>query len=276
MTVPRGSRVISAARVAELYATGLNGIEIADAIGISRSYAYELLHDPDGAEATVRKGRAYGTCEGCGKPTSYTVGGPTRLCRSCTAASKKKWTHEAIVAAIQRYAMVSGKQPTATCWNTAASGFNAERARLFREGDYPVTNTVRNIFGSWNAAIEAAGFEPVPARGYRGLSDQAYERTIRLYEDGRSIAEIARAESVSVAAIKQRLERKGAYQYREPTRSDIMGASIKAEQVIDREIERAENRIERLREELTDAESIVLRLRAAREAMADPKLKAVA
>lgn len=55
-----------------------------------------------------------------------------------------------------------------------------------------------------------------------------------------------------------------------------MAASLRAEQVIDREIERAEQRVANLREELADAENTATRLKAAREALNDPKLKAVA
>jgi predicted transcriptional regulator len=77
-------RRILAARAAELHAEGLNGLQIAKALQISKTYAYELLSDPTGELTRARKERYCGTCEECGARTSYTNDGSTsERCAEC-------------------------------------------------------------------------------------------------------------------------------------------------------------------------------------------------
>ena len=59
------------------------------------------------------------------------------------------WTEETIVEAIHRWYARYGRLPNATLW----------RARGI-DPPHPPSSTVQNKFGSWNAAIEAAGFTP--------------------------------------------------------------------------------------------------------------------
>lgn len=73
-------RAERAAEVARLAAEGLTGRQIAARMGISRSYAYDLLTDPEGGAVRARKGRQGGVCEVCGAATSYGTGGPARRC----------------------------------------------------------------------------------------------------------------------------------------------------------------------------------------------------
>lgn len=65
--------------------------------------------------------------------------------------SQRKWTREAIVAAIRRSALENGEPPKNDQWTKAAIG-------------RPTSSTVAKEFGSWADAIEAAGF-PRPTRG---------------------------------------------------------------------------------------------------------------
>jgi transposase len=78
-------RAENAAWAAELKAQGLNGIQIAQRMGISRSYAYELLADPEGHGARARKDSYRGTCERCGAPTNGNdgPGSAATICVHC-------------------------------------------------------------------------------------------------------------------------------------------------------------------------------------------------
>jgi hypothetical protein len=62
----------------------------------------------------------------------------------------KVWTRDAIVSAIRDWAADNGRQPKRTDWTHAGA-----------KPDHPNGMTVVREFGSWNAAIEAAGFVPV-------------------------------------------------------------------------------------------------------------------
>lgn len=61
--------------------------------------------------------------------------------------SVPRWPREATLRAIRRWAESRGAPPTSVQWRRA----NAE---------HPSEATVRRLFGSWNAAIETAGFPP--------------------------------------------------------------------------------------------------------------------
>lgn len=79
----RAERAVEAAR---LKAEGLNGIQIAERMGVSRSYAYDLLNDPAGDRDRARKASYRGECIDCGAATTGCNGrdrAPDR-CLSCT------------------------------------------------------------------------------------------------------------------------------------------------------------------------------------------------
>lgn len=75
-----------AREAAALAAEGLNGIQIAERMGVSQSYAYSLLSDPDGTGERERKAKYSGTCLGCGKSTSGSDGfkGAPDKCVACS------------------------------------------------------------------------------------------------------------------------------------------------------------------------------------------------
>jgi hypothetical protein len=94
------TRAENAARVAALKAQRLNGIQIAERLGISRSYAYELLNDPEGRKVRARKDSYRGECVDCGASTDGSDGlaAPER-CFGCWNEHRRKWTPEVIIAA---------------------------------------------------------------------------------------------------------------------------------------------------------------------------------
>jgi glutathione S-transferase len=100
----------------------------------------------------------------------------------------QKWTREEIVAAIQRFEQRYGRQPGASDFNPAAAraqGHVWRAERFAADQDYPHITSVRRTFGTWGAALEAAGFRPPFGRGgYERAPDGsgahlAQERTAR-------------------------------------------------------------------------------------------------
>jgi transposase len=77
-----------AARAAELRAEGLRLVDIASRMGLSVSYTWALLKDPDGSADHARKRSYGGVCDTCGRPTHGSDGrskAPTR-CAECSIA----------------------------------------------------------------------------------------------------------------------------------------------------------------------------------------------
>jgi hypothetical protein len=81
------------------------------------------------------------------------------------------WTPERIVEAIQNWQEVYNEPPRRTDWDPTRCEVLARMAEqradewrrrqtTFRIGEFPTPRTVTEAFGSWNAAIEAAGFVP--------------------------------------------------------------------------------------------------------------------
>jgi hypothetical protein len=68
------------------------------------------------------------------------------------------WNRESMVLALRAWAAQNGCTPTSRDWQAP------ERA-----GDRPTTQRVRREFGSWSAALAAAGIEPRTRRGQHSL-----------------------------------------------------------------------------------------------------------
>jgi hypothetical protein len=63
-----------------------------------------------------------------------------------------RWDRASIIAALHRDARRRGRPPTEQEWKASSrGGWGRER---------PTAQTAKTIFGSWNAALAAAGFEP--------------------------------------------------------------------------------------------------------------------
>lgn len=63
------------------------------------------------------------------------------------------WTGARIIAALQRDARRRGRPPTSREWQSSPRPPLQGRRR-------PTAQTVKTVFGSWNAALAAAGFDP--------------------------------------------------------------------------------------------------------------------
>lgn len=96
----------------------------------------------------------------------------TVRCESCGQTIRKHWTRDLVTLRIQEWAGVYGEPPSVNDWDpTVASRLgDPERADRFRSagGHWPSRNAVYRVFGSWNAAVRAAGFEPRAAGGGLG------------------------------------------------------------------------------------------------------------
>lgn len=159
--------------------------QIAERIGTTRTTARRYV-DP-GFDAFMkksekeRKKRYSGACMDCGKPTSY-AGKPngrrsSLRCRNCAAKSRKRWTREAIIDAIQQWNAEYGRPPSSLDWNKTV-------ARQVRGSEYPASTSVygdRGAFANWGDAIEAAGF-PRPKKTYKGGFGEMYWTKERVIE----------------------------------------------------------------------------------------------
>lgn len=178
--------------------------EVAELLGISCSYAYDLVCDPSGEKVRARKDSYRGTCSRCGNPTDGSNGRAKApdLCASCAAAELHKaryWTAERIVDAIQRFAALHGRPPSAREW-----------IRVDRAGGYPNRGSIYmssakrgSPFPTWAAAIEAAGF-PRPQRGM-----YAREGERGLYRIQRCVLAVLRAQRASETPTGQIIRKSG-------------------------------------------------------------------
>jgi Homing endonuclease associated repeat/Homeodomain-like domain len=113
-------------------------------------------------ESTVRNWYLGGDCSECGAPIDGGSPGVRRTdkCARCFPAACALWSRERIVERIKEWNRVHGEPPTALDWLLQVEGF-------------PACKTVQEYFGSWNAAITAAGFTPLKPGGSRHLRTEA-------------------------------------------------------------------------------------------------------
>lgn len=77
-------------------------------------------------------------------------------------ARHQEWTRETAAAALREWTSMSGEMPTFNAWSPAPEGCPSRR-------------TLQTLFGSWRAALEAAGL-PAPGPGqYRRVRGRPAE-----------------------------------------------------------------------------------------------------
>lgn len=165
----RRTRGDMAAAALALREHGLLPREIGDELGISRSYAAELLDDPAGDKVRARKNGYRRPCPDCGALMNGSNGRQApRLCADCTSAvqhEERHWTKQRVIAAIQLWNELHGRPPVAQDWLQYAD-----------RTSWPTVTAVQREFGSWRAAIAAAGF---PSRTWHRWSAELVLEAIR-------------------------------------------------------------------------------------------------
>jgi hypothetical protein len=175
---PTPKRLALAAEVARYRKMGLTHREIAKLLGISRSYTSDLDVDPLGEKGAARKKRYGRPCPDCGDPMTGCNGpaGPhPERCERCERIrihEDRYWTQERIVEALREFRRLIGKPPTST--DALHRGNNVisieervspERVKELRRAAglvrLPCMSAIYREFGSWDAAMRAAGLDPV-------------------------------------------------------------------------------------------------------------------
>jgi HNH endonuclease len=147
---------------------GLGIPQIAERLGVGTSTVGAALCDPTRARDRARKRERHGICKGCGTKTfnsgSYEV--PDR-CARCDRALRREEAQARVIKAIKDFHRRYGRPPTSTDWNIALARRVshperlAEIQQIHRDRSWPPVTSAQKAFGSWNKAIEAAGFTPV-------------------------------------------------------------------------------------------------------------------
>jgi len=123
--------------------------EIAEKFGVSKQRVHQILtrDAPEVNEIAidVRDQRVVDRrrCPLCAKERNYNSAHRRGPCKECIS----KRARAEVIAAIQKYHRLHGRTPAARDWLHGPSG-------------WPYTASVQSLFGSWNAAIAAAGFIP--------------------------------------------------------------------------------------------------------------------
>ena len=210
------TRAEKVAKAQELRAQGLKLREIAERMDSNPKTVHTWLSDPDLAQQRARRRGYAGECVDCGGPTDGSNGraaAPTR-CQPCAHEyqhANRLWTRETIIAAIRTFHARYGRVPRANDFNphhvrTAES----ERARFYRDGDYPTVGSVQREFGRWRDAIHAAGFESYrPNMPNREESAARREQIVALYASGLGSTTIAERMGLDPVSVMWHLERAG-------------------------------------------------------------------
>jgi hypothetical protein len=117
------------------------------------------------AASRAAKRRRKTPCPNCGELRAYD--NPDGLCIACQNAERHEVARAHMVEEIQRWADLFDGPPTAAEWNLtmARQVFSVPRlAETERRhavgGPFPAASTAQALYGTWNAAITAAGFVP--------------------------------------------------------------------------------------------------------------------
>lgn len=231
------TRAERAAEAARLRAEGLIYKDIAARIGTSVSYAQELVTDPDGSGALARKARLYSfECSGCGKTIvangTKELANRTGYCQPCLGARERGMSRRWILESMAEWEDRFGVPPTATDWNPQAAYAKSVAWKAQRLADtdrpWPSVSSVQAIFGSWNAALQAAGYDTFEP-GYYGREGEyvSTDEIHALYEAGLSGSQIADRFGISSRTVYDRLRKAGL-----PVRSRVEGRQLRREMAV--------------------------------------------
>lgn len=146
------------AKAGQLKEIGRSNAEIAKILGLTMNTVRCYVDDPEGKLRDKWRAANANICPKCGDPN---VSPYAKICNNCNrlelAAQKKRWTRERVIGGLQRFYFEQGLPLTQANLN------------LHSSPNYPNPSTCQSYFGSWSAAVEAAGFPPYDRRsGPRG------------------------------------------------------------------------------------------------------------
>lgn len=157
-------------------------------------------------------------CVDCGGRVDGTTPSKLRsepVCGKCAPAHYRVWTREAVVFAMHEWADEYGVPPAASDWNRShlqRSGL-MDRYTRTASGCWPCVATVLNTWGTWNAAIEAAGFEARPHGGWRygrdGEDPELCREVRARYDAGESSGTLAQEYGCTPSTICYRIRKAG-------------------------------------------------------------------
>jgi len=119
-------------------------------------------------------------------------------------ADFRTWTEISVTNALHYWVECYGEPPSATDWNPAPSQHRHEitRPRFEEDGCWPYLNTVRTVFGTWNAAMHAAGL-PVRMERMHCLTPAQRDEAARRYLDGEDAGVVAEEFGCTVSNVRQ-------------------------------------------------------------------------
>ncbi len=170
-----------------LRAEGLRYREIAERTGLAISTAQSYVTDPTGEAVRRRKAKYSTPCRDCG--VALSVHGRKERdrregrCRSCHLKAVDVASRAWIIDSMNDWADLFGVPPISTDWNRALArtiGQDWRVARYEATGrHWPSAGVVQKRFGSWNAGIQAAGFDPTPVGAWLRLAGETRTRNPR-------------------------------------------------------------------------------------------------
>jgi hypothetical protein len=132
---------------------GLRIAEIARRLGRAEATVKAYLYDPTGEKARTVKRRYQGVCRGCGAPTQPRngKGDAYGYCKRChPGATARTLTRERVRKAMRAWNARYGGPPSSTDWSlTHARRRGDEALAQLKDGDWPASSTVIDLYGSW-------------------------------------------------------------------------------------------------------------------------------
>src|SRR5246127_5742002 len=139
---------------------GLSIRQIADRLGRSPATVKAYLYYPSGEKARAVKARYVGVCRGCGAYTQPRNGrgDAYAYCKTChPGAIERRWTREAVVAAMREWRDRYGRLPSSYDWSRTHAGRRGGQAlEKLGSGVWPAASVVTSLFGNWAVACDAA------------------------------------------------------------------------------------------------------------------------
>jgi hypothetical protein len=123
------------------------------------------------------KARYVGVCRGCGAYTQPRngKGDAYAYCKAChPGAIERRWTYERVIEAMLEWRERHGRLPSSYDWSRTHARRRGEYAsQRLAAGDWPSASIVSPLFGTWNAAREAAARREA-SRGAASIEQSAH------------------------------------------------------------------------------------------------------